>query len=128
MPTESGQRRPLERPGLFLVIGIFVLLFGFGSTSASGGLVSSPWDKMVHLGVYAALAIGLRIVMPRLSIFLIAALALSVGLADEFHQSFVPTRQPELDDWLADLAGTVGGLLAWHWLVRQPSMADQCRP
>ncbi len=29
------------------------------------------------------------------------------GLSDEFHQSFIPTRSPDLADWLADMTGAV---------------------
>ena len=128
MPIKYAPSFPVRKLGLYVVIGIFILLFGFGSTAASGGLVPPPWDKVVHFCVFATLAIGLRVTMPKRSILLIALLALSVGLIDELHQYFVPTRQPDLDDWLADFAGTAFGLFAWHWLQRQSFFADQCRP
>lgn len=118
MPTRTGRSSLLWLLGAGIVAGIFLLLFGFGSTKASGGLVPSPWDKVVHFSVFATLAIGLRIVMPKLSFLLIAILGLSIGAADELHQFLVPTRQPDLDDWLADFAGTLAGLALWFWLGR----------
>jgi len=27
------------------------------------------------------------------------------GLSDEFHQSFIPNRSPDVADWLADMSG-----------------------
>ena len=119
MPIDAALRHPRSRLGLAVVVGIFLLLFGFGSTSASGNLVAAPWDKVVHLAVFATLAIGLRAILPAWSIFLIAALSLGIGAADELHQYFVPTRHPGLDDWLADAVGTLCGLLLWRWLVHQ---------
>lgn len=128
MPTDAARCDATGRFGLFIVVAIFLLLFGFGSTPASGGLVAAPWDKLVHLGVFASLAIGLRILLPRQSIILITILTLSIGAADELHQIFVPNRQPDLDDWLADLAGTAVGLLCWLWLKRLPFFSGSCRP
>ena len=128
MPIRLSQGGTLGRLGLFVVLAIFILLFGFGSTSASGGLVSAPWDKIVHFCVFATLVVGLRVTMPGLSALTIGALALCIGLADELHQYFVPDRQPELDDWLADLAGTLCGLLVWRKLARLPFFGEQCRP
>ena len=56
MPTDAAGRRPLlTAVGTAVVVGIFFLLFGFGSTPASGNLVPAPWDKGVHLAVFATL-------------------------------------------------------------------------
>lgn len=117
MPIRPGVSRELPLLGLLVILAIFFLLFGFGSTPASGNLVASPFDKGVHLGVFAALACALRLTLPTLPLFLIAGLALSIGAADEFHQYFVPTRQPALDDLLADACGVFCGLWGWHWLA-----------
>lgn len=126
MPIEKTF--PLTRVGLLMVAGIFFLLFGFGSTPASGNLVATPWDKVLHLLVFAALAIGLSAAWPRAAISTIAALALGIGLADELHQYLVPTRQPSIDDWLADAAGTFCGLLLWQRLARRQLNGSACRP
>ena len=126
MPTDKAL--PLSRLGLFMVLGIFFLLFGFGSTPASGNLVATPWDKVIHLLVFAALAFGLSAARPKAPISAVAALALGIGLADELHQYLVPTRQPSIDDWLADAAGTFCGLLLWHWLGRRRLNGSACLP
>lgn len=72
-------------------------------------------DKVVHFICFGALAfcwtfwfssskwIQKRFICS-LFVFLITAL---YGMADEFHQSFVPGRDCSFFDWLADSAGTV---------------------
>jgi VanZ family protein len=117
MPTDKPF--PLSRVGLFVVVGILILLFGFGSTPASGNLVPTPWDKAIHVLVFAALSFCLSAALPRAALGSVAALALGIGLADELHQYLVPTRQPGFDDWLADAAGTFCGLLLWRWQGRR---------
>lgn len=126
MPTDAGLSQARKLFGTVIVLGIFFLLFGFGSTPGSSHLVASPWDKAIHLGVFAALTIGLRATLPSLSTSLIAGLALGIGLADELHQYLVPGRQPGVDDWLADCAGVLGGLLVWPWLERRLFISPQC--
>lgn len=116
MPIRHHAAREYWLLGLLVVIAIFFLLFGFGSTPASGNLVASPLDKVIHLGVFATLTVGLRLTLPSLSIALIAGLALCIGLADEFHQYLVPTRQPAVDDFLADAVGVFCAAWVWHKL------------
>lgn len=113
MPTDAaGRRSLLTAVGTAVVVGIFFLLFGFGSTPASGNLVPAPWDKGVHLAVFATLAVGLRLLMPGLPGWMLFGLAAVVAIADETHQLLVPTRQPAWDDGLADLLGAALGLIA----------------
>ena len=74
-----------------------------------------PADKLVHAGLYAVLA----------ALFYLAGLgpvaAVVVtslyGVTDELHQMFVPGRQPEFFDLVADFVGAVAGV----WLVRFPA-------
>ena len=118
MPIDAPRRRSLTVLGTLLVMGIFFLLFGFGSTQASGNLVPSPWDKGVHLAVFALLAIGLRMLMPGLPGWMLFGLSIVIALADEVHQLWVPTRQPDWNDGLADLLGAALGLASWAILQR----------
>lgn len=119
MPTDAVRRRTLLTIlGTAVVMGIFFLLFGFGSTPASGNLVANPWDKGVHLAVFAILAIGLRMLMPGLPGWLLFGLAIVIALADELHQFWVPSRQPDWNDGIADLLGTVLGLTLWAHLLK----------
>lgn len=76
----------------------------------------SAQDKLVHALAYGALGVllltsqslrpgGYRWRQIAVSV-LIASLS---GASDEWHQSFIPGRNPEFGDWLAD---TVGALIA----------------
>jgi VanZ family protein len=72
-------------------------------------------DKLLHAGEYAGLAgllvVGLRRAGLSWRGALVAAVALVslYGATDEFHQSFVPGRDADVLDWVADTAGAVAG-------------------
>jgi VanZ family protein len=36
------------------------------------------------------------------------------GLSDEIHQAFVPGRSSEVADFVADVVGSVAGVVGWH--------------
>lgn len=38
-------------------------------------------------------------------------LSAAYGASDEYHQSFVPNRTPDIHDWFADVTGAVIGVL-----------------
>lgn len=93
---------------MLLIAGLFL----GGAQPQAVNLVSAPWDKLAHLGVYALLALSCGLAAPvplRLApgVGLLAALAL--GLLDEWHQAGLPGRQANLGDWLADAAGALLG-------------------
>jgi VanZ family protein len=47
------------------------------------------------------------------------AIAALYGISDEFHQSFVPHRDPSLFDWRNDVMGAgAAALLAWWYTSR----------
>lgn len=75
--------------------------------------VPTPYDKLVHAGTYSvALLWAAWTVRPTFWRCLLVALAgLGVGIAQEWHQSYLPGRVASLEDWLADLAGVLLGLL-----------------
>jgi VanZ family protein len=44
------------------------------------------------------------------------ALAAAYGVSDEYHQSFVPGRSPDVRDWYADALGALAGAAGcWAW-------------
>ena len=83
-----------------------------------GVSLPSPWDKLGHFAAYAVLAasleIGLRLTRRDLPVYrrhLLLFLAVALfGVADEWHQSFVPGRECSAFDWLADALGAAFGL------------------
>lgn len=75
------------------------------------GLFGFPQaDKVVHLGLYAVLALLGRVRFGRGSPANIV-LCLAFGGLDEWHQHFVPGRCMDLLDWLADATGALLGAL-----------------
>ena len=78
------------------------------------------FDKVQHLIAYAvlALALGLWFSPERwrqrpLGVFLLtAALASLYGATDELHQYFVPGRDCNVWDWIADTLGALLGAAA----------------
>ncbi len=92
------------------------------------GTFAIPWiivdDKILHFLLYSALgatlAWGWTRMRRRVPHWAVVSVGAVYGLADEWHQSFVPGRSPSLGDAFADLAGTVAGFalvagLLWRY-------------
>lgn len=79
-----------------------------------GDVLSVGWeipDKLAHAVVYLVLGLlAARAVGPRGSGAAVLGLAAGWGALDELHQRFVPLRQADPRDWLADLVGAACGL------------------
>ena len=95
---------------------------------ASPGLVSI----LGHLGAYFVLAILLaralltfgRPLSETLAVAWVAAVL--YGVTDEFHQSFVPNRYPDIVDVATDAVGAALALTLVWWRLRshRPSIAS----
>ena len=48
---------------------------------------------------------------------------MTYGVTDEWHQAFVPFREPDRWDLAADLLGTLGSVLASVWVDRKKPQA-----
>lgn len=71
-------------------------------------------DKIAH-GV--AYAVGGLLVARAAANPLVAVLVPAIfGVTDEWHQKSVPGRQSDLADWIADLLGTLAGVLIYRWI------------
>jgi VanZ family protein len=77
-------------------------------------------DVIGHFMVYAVLAVllwwALRGVGVRHPILWALGTTILYSLTDEFHQSFVPNRHPDVFDLATDLAGAVTALLIVRWV------------
>lgn len=79
------------------------------------------FDKLAHGLMYAVLAAAALYAIPRKKLqsapvrsgFLVVLFCLIYGLTDEYHQSFIPSREPSLGDIVADGAGAVVMVLLW---------------
>jgi VanZ family protein len=114
----SDERLRVPRRSRATAIGAWTLAVAwmgviFYLSSLSGSEMPSGPSVLGHFAVYAILgglfavalgpAGGWRVVLASV------ALAAVYALTDEFHQSFVPGRDPSLADWLADVAGATAG-------------------
>jgi VanZ family protein len=115
--TEEMRRLRLWAP----VIVYMALIFHFSSESQPLPEVTNLiWDKALHFTEYAGLGLLLcRALRGEGMGWLGAAiwallLASAYGASDEWHQAFVPLRDSDVRDWMADtLGGTLGsGLYA----------------
>ncbi|MDQ6962454.1 MAG: VanZ family protein [Mariprofundaceae bacterium] len=86
------------------------------SLSAQSTLPETPFmipyqDKIAHAGIYAWLAFfacfSFRHILKKPLLIVLAAwlFCAAYGLSDEWHQSFVAERMPDVWDWCADVSG-----------------------
>ena len=125
---DSGYAGWLRRLSVVLAIVWMSVLFLLSGTPDLKPPISGPgFDKIYHAGAYALLAVlflaglqpdardGYR--WPQIGLAIL--LAGLYGLADEWHQSFVPTRTPDAWDVVADVTGAMAGTLIVAALVRR---------
>jgi VanZ family protein len=113
------------------IVFYMVAIFAGSSFSKLPDLPAGVTDKMAHFGEYAVLGLLLArgLAGPRwLSItfpYVAGAIALTAlyGASDEVHQLFVPSRQFDLLDLLADALGACASTgLLWAWgIIRRNS-------
>lgn len=112
----SSTRSPLNRAGLWIPpLAYAAFIFGLSSQSHPlPDLTEVVWDKALHAIEYAGLALlicrarrGEGGTWPTACV-LAFLLASAYAASDEWHQAFVPGRDSNVSDWMAD---TVGGLL-----------------
>jgi VanZ family protein len=86
-----------------------------------------------HFTVYFVLAVLLWWVLGLFSLsssgrYLTAwVLAVLYGISDEWHQSFIPGRYPDVLDVITDGIGAACGLLLVWWVTRRMAVQDQSR-
>lgn len=108
---------------LLLVIAWMGILFWMShQPSIDAPMLFVGQDKVFHAGIYGILGIFVLGTMPRpVEGYTSRQIRASViipslyGISDEIHQSFVPGRNPDVWDWVAD---TTGALLAVLLLAR----------
>lgn len=117
--SPSGEHGALAR-GAFAVAVLVSLAVLF--TPASGVPSAPPGvDKLVHLALFAALAVTGRWAGVRRGL-LAALLALYAAVSELLQSLDVLNRSTSVADWLADVAGVLLGLLAWHLLACRGSV------
>ena len=102
-----------------------LLIFMQSSYPSPESVPDLPYiDKLLHIFVYALLgALFLRAfktlrIQQNLKLVMILSILLSslYGISDEIHQHFVPFRNADFMDALADMIGSVGGVYFYQLL------------
>jgi VanZ family protein len=121
--SETRPRVPIR----LLLVGWMVLIFALSSRSHLPRLADMPPELvavMGHFTVYAVLAALIWAALPshgwplwrRLALALAGAIV--YGVSDEWHQSFVPGRDPAVFDLAVDALGACCALIAVGLAVR----------
>jgi VanZ family protein len=122
----------LEKRKVYLVyvplIFYWILLFTATSLPAAHVPSFAVSDKIKHFSAFFGLSILLSLtllyqekILLFKKYFLVAALIICsfYGLVDEIHQSFVPGRNSEFLDWVADSLGAATGVLLVDYLLKK---------
>lgn len=102
-----------------LVLAYMLLIFHFSSQTSAPLPSDFPnIDKVLHFHEYLLLGFLLAHAIPgthtRKRFWLAFLIAILYGATDEIHQYFVPPRECDVLDWLADASGAWAG--AWIYL------------
>ena len=132
-PVSAPPAAPTRRSRLLLWAGVALYLGTIFLLSSLPnplpGLTSRMSDKALHAVEYGGLGLllGLALWASGLRAGRAAALALLLaslyGASDEIHQAFVPHRDSDVRDWLADTAGAALGAAAAAGLTRRRAAA-----
>lgn len=80
-------------------------------------------DKVAHFVLYAVLggclAWGRWRGGSAIPVWTLVAAGVAYGASDEWHQSFVPGRDPSVGDWTADTLGVVLGYMIFSSILRR---------
>lgn len=104
-------------PAPLIALAIFIL-----SAQSTLPMPPTPFlspDKVAHFIAFGTLAFALSLWFPLSrwkerpfqTALLVILLTSLYGASDEFHQYFVPGRDPSVGDWLADTLGALGAVL-----------------
>ncbi len=104
-----------------LAAGWMVVIFML--SSLPGSAVPGRFGTFGHFLLYAVLGSLYLLALPRTwrgwaAVAAAVALASAYGATDEFHQSFVPGRMPDIADWLVDTGGALVAALLTETLRR----------
>src|SRR5690349_21263876 len=116
--TASAERKISKSQRLWpIAIAALIIIASHRSRVASPDI--SHIDKVSHFMVYGLVATLTGRLGSGWRGAILAVLATSAfGVADEWHQSFVPGRSSEFADWVADTAGAalaVSLYYGWNW-------------
>jgi|CXWL01.1.fsa_nt_gi VanZ family protein len=115
--------------GYWTPVFAYMALIFFLSSLSHPGEELPPWiwtlsDKVLHAGEYALLSLfvyrgllrGQPPALHRRAHWFAIGIAVAYGASDELHQAFVPFRESDLWDLVADTVGSCLGVWTWRLL------------
>ncbi|ULA62008.1 MAG: VanZ domain-containing protein [Nitrospira sp.] len=112
-------------------VGLYAGLIFFGSSistppEAISSLIKEISDKVLHLSEYALFGAliyrasrhGSGPWMAQHAVLAAVAGSALYGVSDETHQWFVPLREADVLDVVADTVGGIVGAWGWRWIER----------
>jgi VanZ family protein len=117
MPAVSLSRRIV----LWLppIVYLWVIFHLSSESQPLPALTAHVWDKLLHLFEYGGLAALVCRALLGEGLGWSTAVAAAIvaaslyGASDEWHQSFVPMRDSDVRDWMADTLGGMAGALTY---------------
>lgn len=94
--------------------GVILTITSWPSPPSPDGLPAGT-DKLIHFSMYAVLGLLVgRAMRARGGARLLVTVAVlsACAAADEWHQSWIPTRSSDVRDWVADTMGATVGIVA----------------
>jgi len=127
--------RPPKRKFFVLFMGFWLPVLAYVSiifALSSQSHLQSPLrfangDKLAHLGEYLVLGLllvravraNLRVSRPLFAAMIAIGIVVTVGASDEFLQSFIPGRNSDILDLLADVLGGAIAQIVYVTFVRR---------
>ena len=106
----------------------WIILFILTSLPSSLAIATDVSDKVNHFGAYGLLSVLLYLnlyfqdkikILNKFPATFTVLIASIYGLLDELHQMFVPGRNAEFLDWLADFSGSLVPVLISRYLIKR---------
>jgi VanZ family protein len=104
---------------LLAMLALIVMVFVGGSQPGAGNLFPPPLDKAVHFLTFGSMLALASIAFPKTRLLHLLVMVVSIGIADEVHQIYLPGRVAGLDDLLSDFAGGLVTMLAIGWATNR---------
>jgi VanZ family protein len=123
-----GRQPTVRRAWLWAPVVLYMAaIFHFSSQSdPMPALTEHVWDKILHTVEYVGLTVllfrglwgeGVTVWQAAIATVLLVS---AYGASDEWHQSFVPMRSPDVFDWLTDtLAGAIGAAACGFVVIKR---------
>lgn len=118
----NARRRALPAVARWLPVALWMGVI-FRLSAIPGSSLPGRFSALGHFAVYAVLGTLLFLALrpgrrADEALVLAVFLAALYGIADEYHQSFVPMRTPDVADWGVDTLGSFVGAAVTARLVR----------